>query len=648
MLNIKVVIKKKLIMYMIVIFVVFFLIMIRLFYIHVFMSEFLQEKAYDQQTRNRGIIPKRGMILDRNNNILAESISVNTIYVINSQIKDHVKVAKILSEKLDLNYEDTLRKVNKKLAVQKIKSKVDRKMANEIRNENLDGVIIDEDFKRYYPYSNLASQVIGFCGSDTQGIIGAEVKYDKYLKGAKGNILLPTDVNGKKIGNMSEVRIKPEDGNNLVLTIDSIIQKYAEQVIEKVLEQKQAKRVSIIIMNPQNGEILAMANKPDFDLNNPFELKDKEFGGVWAEISREKRNEILNKRWRNFTINDTYEPGSTFKTITSASALNEKVVSIDDRFYCRGFAIAGDRKIKCWYYPRAHGSETFLEGVKNSCNPVFIETSARLGKDKFYKYLDEFGFREKTGIDLPGEAKGILHNVKKVGPVELAVTSFGQSFQITPLQLVRAASATINGGYLVTPHIGKKIVSNNNIVQKEFVYKKGKSVINKDTSDTMRYILEQVVQDGTGHNAYIPGYRIGGKTATSEKLPRRTGRYISSFLGFAPADNPQIIALVLIDEPQGLYYGGVIAAPVIKEVFENVLPYLGIEPRYSEEELKKEKVKQLKVPLIVGEKVSKCRNNLRRLGFKYKIIGNGNIIIKQFPLPNELINEGEEILIYTD
>ena len=512
--------------------------------------------AYEQQTRDRLISPKRGEIVDRNNNPIATNESVYSISVINSQIEEPEKVASILSEKLELKYEDVLKKVNKKVALERIKTKVDKETADLIRNLNLVGVMIDEDIKRIYPNENMASQVIGFVGKDNQGIIGLEAKYDEYLKGKQGKILTETDSRGIELKNGSQERVAPTNGYTLVTSIDINIQKYAEQTLEKVVEAKGAKRGSIILMNPQNGEIYAMANKPDFNLNEPFTINNDDLKSNWANMSQKDRNNALNQMWRNFSINDTYEPGSTFKVMTSAMGLNEKLITPETHFNCGGGKTVGGRYIKCWRSPRSHGSQTFVQGVQNSCNPVFMEVGEKLGADKFYEYMQIFGFNEKTGVDLPGEAVGIMHKKENVGPVELATMSFGQSFQITPLQLLRAISSVINGGELITPHFGTKIVDENGNIVEELNYKKGRKTISKETSEQMKWILESVVSEGTGNKTYIPGFRIGGKTATSEKLPRRSGKYIASFCAFSPAENPQVIALVLVDEPQGVYYGG--------------------------------------------------------------------------------------------
>ncbi len=558
--------KKKIIFYLIVFQLSFVFIIFRVFFIQYIKAEEYQKMAYEQQTRDRLISPKRGEIVDRNNNVIATNESVYSISVINSQIEEAEKVANILAEKLDLKYDDVLKKVNKKVALERIKTKVDKETADEIRNLNLAGVMVDEDIKRIYPNENMASQVIGFVGKDNQGIIGLESKYDEYLKGKQGKILTETDARGIELKNGIQERVAPTNGYTLVTSLDINIQKYAEQALEKAVEAKGAKKGSIIVMNPQNGEIYAMANEPDFNLNEPFTINNEDLKANWNNMSEKEKNDALNQMWRNFSINDTYEPGSTFKVMTSAMGLEEGIVTPDTHFNCSGGKTVGGRYIKCWRSPRSHGSQTFVEGVQNSCNPVFMEIGEQLGADKFYEYMQIFGFNEKTGVDLPGEAVGIMHKKENVGPVELATMSFGQSFQITPLQLLRAISSVINGGQLITPHFGTKIIDENGNVIEELSYETGRTTVSKETSEQMKSILESVVSEGTGNKAYLPGFRIGGKTATSEKLPRRSGKYIASFSAFAPAENPQVIALVLIDEPQGVYYGGQVCVIIVQRL----------------------------------------------------------------------------------
>lgn len=602
--------------------------------------------TYEQQTRDRLITPNRGSILDRNGVGIAMTETVNAVSVIHAQIKDEEKTAKFLAEQLDLDYKDVLEKVKQRVALVRIKTKVDKEKAMEIRKADLPGIVVDEDVKRVYPYSELAAQVIGFVGKDNQGIIGLEAKYDKYLEGKPGKILTLTDSRGLEVKSEQE-RLSPENGGNLVTSLDVVIQQYAEQTLAKTVEAKQAKSGMIIVLNPQNGEIYAMANYPYFDLNKPFDINIPELATAWDALSEKERNDALNRMWRNTAINDTYEPGSTFKTVTSSAGLEEGVVTPESKFVCNGYYIAGDRKIKCWRYPRTHGPETFVEGVQNSCNPVFMEVAERLGPEKFYEYMIKFGFAEKTGIDLPGEAVGIMHKLENIGPVELATMSFGQSFQITPLQLLRAASAIVNGGNLVTPHVGTKIVDEDGNVLQTFEYEGGKQVISKQTSETMKKILESVVAEGTGNKTYIPGYRIGGKTATSEKLPRRSGKYIASFMSFAPAEDPQVMALVLIDEPKGIYYGGTVAGPVMKELLSNVLPYMGIEVKYNEKELEMEEVQKTQVPILEGLTIQEAKKELQQLNLDCDIKGDGDTITKQVPVEGEYINSKTKVILFT-
>lgn len=640
---------KKRIIFCLSCFLVAFIILFgRVIYIQTVNAEQYQKMAYEQQTRDRLITPKRGEIRDRNNQIIATNESVYSISVINAQIKEAEKVASILSEKLELDYENVLKKVNKRVALERIKTKVDKETADQIRNLNLAGVMVDEDIKRIYPNNNMASQVVGFVGKDNQGIIGLEAKYDNYLKGKQGKILTETDARGVELKNGEQERVAPIDGYNLITSIDITLQKYAEQTLKKVVEVKGAKRGAIILLNPQNGEILAMANEPDFNLNEPFTINDEQLSLNWDNLSNKEKNDALNKMWRNFSINDTYEPGSTFKVMTSAMGLEEKVVTPNSTFNCGGGKEVAGRYIKCWRSPRSHGTETFVQGVQNSCNPVFMEIGEKLGVEKFYEYMDKFGFNEKTGVDLPGEAVGIMHKQEKVGPVELATMSFGQSFQITPLQLLRAISSVINGGELITPHFGLKVVDNEGNIIEEFKYETGERTVSKETSEQMKAILETVVSEGTGNKTYIPGFRIGGKTATSEKLPRRSGKYIASFCAFAPSENPEVIALVLIDEPQGVYYGGQVAGPVMKELLENVLPYLGIEKKYNEKELKMEETKEISVPNLIGLDTNEAKKLLNEAKINFEIEGEGELIRTQFPPPNEIINYNGKIILYTN
>ena len=539
----------------------------RLCYLMIFRSEELSKKALNIEQRERTIKAARGKIYDRNGIVLADNQAVCSVSVIYYQIKEPQKVIKLLSQKLALSEEEVKKKVEKVSSREKIKSNVPKSVADEIREAGLDGVKVDEDYKRYYPFGTLASKVLGFAGADNQGILGIESRYDDVLKGTDGKILTLTDYQGIEIENAAETRVEPVNGNDLYLSVDYNVQCYAQQAAEKVLKAKKAKRVSVILMNPQNGEIYALVSLPEYDLNEPFVLTKA------YEAEGKNQNDKLNDMWRNPVISDSYEPGSTFKIITATAALEERKVTLQDSFFCPGFKIVEDRKIRC-HKTQGHGSETFKQGVMNSCNPVFMEIGARVGAKDMLRYYHKLGLYERTGVDLPGEANSIMHKLDKIGAVELATMSFGQSIQITPLQLMRAVSAGINGGRLVTPHFA---LEKKNPVTKEiteYEYKEKAGAVSKETSQTLREVLEAVVAEGTGKNGQVEGYRVGGKTATSEKLPRRSGKYISSFLGFAPANHPKILGLVLIDEPQGTYYGGVIAAPVMAEIFQNVLPYL--------------------------------------------------------------------------
>ena len=553
---------------------------VRVGYIMLTKDEEYQNKAYEQQTRDRLITPKRGSILDRNGVGMAVTESVSSVSVIHAQIKDKEETATALSEMLELDYDDVLEGIEERVALKRIKTKVDNETAAEIRALELPGVMIDEDIERTYPYCTLAANVIGFVGKDNQGIIGLESKYEEYLKGKAGKILTQTDSKGLRVSDAEE-RVEPISGDNLVTSIDVVIQQYAEQEIKAAVEAKGAKSGLIIVMNPQNGEIYAMANYPTFDLNEPFTINDPELAKAWDTFTSEEKNDYLNRMWRNKAINDTYEPGSTFKVVTASAGLEEGVITPDSPFTCTGSMTVGGRQIKCWRYPRTHGAQTFAQGVRNSCNPVFMQVAERIGADKFHEYMIKFGFNEKTGIDLNGEAVGILHKKDDIGPVELATMSFGQTFQITPIQLLRAAAAVVNGGRLITPHFAVKTIDDDGFTKKVFEWPDDGRAISEETSEKMRAILESVVAEGTGNKAQVDGYRIGGKTATSQKLPRGSGKYIASFMSFAPADKPTVMALVLIDEPQGVYYGGTVAGPVMKDLLSNILPYLNI-PKTAE------------------------------------------------------------------
>ncbi|MDF2595138.1 MAG: hypothetical protein K0R69_1479 [Clostridia bacterium] len=620
----------------------------RLGYVQIIEGKSLQDKALEQHTRDRLIAPTRGIIYDRNLDILAQSGSVATIGVVNAQIKDAESVAKILAEQLQLEYDMVYKKVTKKVAFERIATKVDKQVADQIRQLNLSGVKVDEDSKRFYPYHNLASHTIGFVGKDNQGIVGLEVKYDTYLKGSPGKILMGTDGKGERREEVAEIRIDPSNGNHLVTTMDTTLQQYAEQALEKVVQMKGAKRGAIILLNPQNGEIYALANKPDFDLNEPFQINNEEIAANWTAYTQKEQQEYLNQMWRNFTINDTYEPGSTFKIFTSAIGLEENVVTEESTFNCGGSRVVAGRTIKCWRSPRSHGTQNFVEGVQNSCNPVFMDVAERVGANKFYDAMIKYGFKSKTNIDLPGEAIGILHNKNNIGPVELATMSFGQSFQITPMQLLTGAAALVNGGYMVTPHFGKEIIDDAGNILEVFQYEKGKQIIKEATSERLKKILESVVSDGTGNKSYIPGYRIGGKTATSQKLPRGSGKYIASFLAFAPAENPVIMGLVIIDEPQGVYYGGTVAGPVMKEVLANALPYLKIEPVYNEKELTLDEVRTISVPQFENMKVGEAKALAQKQQIIIQIEGNGDRVKAQFPSASEIINKTSKIILYTE
>ena len=526
-------------------------------------------KAENLHERERDIKAARGKLLDANGTVLATNKSVCTISVIHNQIEEPEKVIEMLVRELGIPEETARKRVEKVSSIERVKTNVAKETGDAIRAYGLSGVKVDEDYKRYYPYGTLASKVLGFTGADNQGILGLEVKYDEYLQGTNGKILTLTDARGIEIENAGESRLEPVNGYDLCLSLDRNIQMYCEQAAKKVCTKKSADSVSVIVMNPQNGELMAMVNYPEFDLNDPFTL----VGDTGESVSAEEKQNLLNKMWRNQCISDTYEPGSTFKIITAAAALEEGVVKLDDAFFCPGYKIVEDRRIRC-ARTTGHGAETFETGIMNSCNPVFMELGERLGAENFVGYFKQFGLLSKTNIDLPGEAGTIMHKTENIGPVELATISFGQSFQITPIQLVTTVSSIINGGTRVTPHFGVSVQDADGNTVKTFSYEMHENICTAETSETMRYLLEKVVSEGTGKNAKIEGFSIGGKTATSQTLPRSDHKYISSFLGFAPADNPQVLVLVVINNPQGIYYGGTIAAPVAKEIFENILPYL--------------------------------------------------------------------------
>lgn len=560
--------KKVMIVFVAVFFIMMFLIG-RLVYLMIFCSEYYGNKAENLHERERDIKAARGKLLDANGTVLATNKSVCTISVIHNQMEEPEKVIAMLVKELGISEETARKRVEKVSSIERVKTNVAKETGDAIRAYGLSGVKVDEDYKRYYPYGTLASKVLGFTGADNQGILGLEVKYDEYLQGTNGKILTLTDARGIEIENAGESRLEPVNGYDLCLSLDYNIQMYCEQAAKKVCTKKSADSVSVIVMNPQNGELMAMVNYPEFDLNDPFTL----VGDTGESVSAEEKQNLLNKMWRNQCISDTYEPGSTFKIITAAAALEEGVVKLDDAFFCPGYKIVEDRRIRC-ARTTGHGAETFETGIMNSCNPVFMELGERLGAENFAGYFKQFGLLSKTNIDLPGEAGTIMHKTENIGPVELATISFGQSFQITPIQLVTTVSSIINGGTRVTPHFGVSVQDADGNTVKTFSYETHENICTAETSETMRYLLEKVVSEGTGKNAKIEGFSIGGKTATSQTLPRSDHKYISSFLGFAPADDPQVLVLVVINNPQGIYYGGTIAAPVAKEIFENILPYL--------------------------------------------------------------------------
>ena len=565
--------KKKILVVFLAAFILILYLIGRLVYLMVFDAEYYQQKAEDLHERERDIKAARGEIIDRSGTVLATNRTVCTISVIHSQIENPEKVIEKLSEFLEMDADQVRKKVEKISSIERIRSNVDKRTGDKIRNLGLAGVKVDEDFKRYYPYNELASKVLGFTGGDNQGIVGLEVKYEKYLKGINGKILTTTDARGIELDGVAEDRLEPEAGNTLRISLDYTMQKYALQMAEKVRTEKQADKVGIILMNPQNGEIYAMVNVPEFDLNQPFMLNNEETG---ENLTDEQRQDALNQMWRNGCINDTYEPGSTFKIITASAGLEEGAVHLTDQFSCPGYKVVEDRRIRC-HKVGGHGAENLVQGIQNSCNPVFIEVGLRIGVDRFFDYFRQFGLMDLTGVDIPGEAGTIMHKKENVGQVELATISFGQSFQITPIQLATTVSALVNGGRRVTPHFGMEVLSAEGKKVKTFRYNAKKHIVSEKTSQTMRKLLESVVAEGSGKNAYVEGYRIGGKTATSQTLPRSANKYISSFVGFAPANDPQILGMCVIYNPQGVYYGGTIAAPVIGKIFENILPYLGIE-----------------------------------------------------------------------
>ena len=542
----------------------------RLFYLMVLSSAYYSDAADELHQRERSIKAKRGRILDAAGNVLADNRTVCTVSVIHNQITDPDAVVRVLSEELSLDEEEVRRKVEKYSSMERIKSNVDKETGDAIRAYRLDGVKVDEDYKRYYPFGSLASKVLGFTGADNQGIVGLEVKYEEYLQGEPGTILTVTDARGIEVEEQGESRLEPVDGDDLYISMDLNIQQYAAQLAEQVMAAKEAESVSILVMKPDNGEILAMVNVPEFDLNDPFTLPE---GTDTQGLSEKEKQDLLNQMWRNPCVSDTYEPGSVFKTVTASAALEAGAVTLEDTFHCPGYVMVEDRRIRC-HKVTGHGTQTFVEATMNSCNPAFVTVGLRLGAESFCHYFEQFNLMERSGVDLPGEAGTIMHKEEDIGAVELATISFGQSFQVTPIRLAATVSSLINGGKAVTPHFGVQTVDAEGNVTQRFAYPAETGVVSEDTSEKLRYMLEQVVENGGGHNGYVEGYRVGGKTATSQTLPRGTGRYIASFLGFAPADNPRVLAMAIITNPQGTYYGGQVAAPVVRQLFENILPYL--------------------------------------------------------------------------
>ncbi|MBR6400632.1 MAG: PASTA domain-containing protein [Firmicutes bacterium] len=598
----------------------------------------LVKRAYDNQTRDRLISPRRGNITDRNGTVLAGTQTAAAISVIHAQVVDEERTARELSQALGLDYGEVLEKVQKRVALVRIKDKVDAETAESIRALGLDGVMIDEDIKRVYPFGETAAQVLGFVGRDNQGVTGLEARYDSILRGEKGRLMTYTKANGTEIPNLPGQRQAPKNGCDLITTIDVNIQRYAEQLIKNTVTVKQAKSGLIIVMDPRNGEIYAMANYPSFDPNDPYTIDT----ALWGDTGAKSKNDALNRMWRNFAINDTYEPGSTFKVVTSAAGLEEKVVHPNDTFECNAGRNVADRRIKCWRAPRSHGTQTFVQGVQNSCNPVFIDVAARLGGERFYDYMIKYGFDKKTGVDLPGEAVGIMHKREDITPLDTAVMSFGQGFQITPLQLVCAVAATVNGGTRITPHFARAVKGGDKT--SDIVYGAGERIISAETSDTMRGILESVVASGTGSKTYIPGMRIGGKTATSQKLPRGSGKYIASFCAFAPAESPRAIALVLINEPQGVYYGGQVAGPVMQQLLGNILPYMGISASYNDTE---SKFAPVRAENYIGMTVGEAKQRLEKQKINVQTVGDGDVVTAQLPAPDEFINPESKIILYT-
>ncbi len=631
--------RKKILVFFSIVLIVMVILVVRICYLMVVDSKYYEELATELHERERSIKAARGRILDANGVVLADNKTVCTISVIHSQIEDKELVIDVLCKELGLSEETVRKRVEKVSSIERVKTNVDKEIGDRIRSYKLAGVKVDEDFKRTYPFGELASRVLGFTGSDNQGIIGLEVEYEDYLKGENGMILTLTDAKGIEIDDAGERRIEAVDGNDLCISLDSNIQQYVQQAAEKVLEKKSADHVSVIVMKPDNGEILAMVNAPEFDLNDPFTLPE----GV--AFTEENKQELLNQMWRNPCISDTYEPGSIFKIFTASAAFEAGVVSYEDNFSCPGFAIVEDRKIRC-HKIAGHGGETFLQGLMNSCNPVFINVGARLGVDSFFSYFDKMGLTRKTGVDLPGEAGTIMHKKENVGAVELATMSFGQSFQISPIQVATMVATVVNGGNRITPHFGVEVKNSEGKVVKTFSYPVEEGVVSEETVEKMRYGLEMVVAEGGGNKAYIPGYHIGGKTATSQTLPRGSGKYIAAFTGFAPADNPEIMVLIVIHHPQGIYYGGTIAAPVAKEIFENVLPYLGLVQECSEEEIEEYHMNTFSMPDFLNLEKGDADKLAEENGISITYMGGEGKVIDQFPLAGEEIKENSTIILY--
>ncbi|WPX09544.1 stage V sporulation protein D [Anaerocellum danielii] len=644
-------IKKRILFVMAVFFLSFVLLVGRLFYLQLIKGEELKKRAFSQWTRERLVAPKRGSIVDRNGKILAMSITAETVVASLNQIKDKEWTAKVLSGILNIDYQEILKKLNTKgVSDIYIARNIDREKADRIRKYALPGIYLTGGTKRVYPNGNFLAQVLGFTGIDDQGLSGLELYYDKYLRGKPGAISAQTDASGRAAPFSEEFFKKPVDGYDLMLTIDETIQHFAEKYAQKALYDNKAKSVTIIVEKVKTGEILAMTSKPDFDPNKPFELIYKDRFPDFDKLSQAEKNKIIQSMWRNRALTDTYEPGSTFKIVTAAAGLEEGVVNENSQFYCRGYVKVANAILKCWRYYNPHGSENFVEGVQNSCNPVFIEVGQRLGKEKFYKYINLFGFGQKTGIDLPGEAKGIIQPLNKVGPVELATISFGQGISATPIQVISMINTVANDGVWVQPHVAKAIYDKDKKLVKSFDTPQKRRVLDQNVAQRLKIILQSVVTNGTGHNAYLLGYKVAGKTGTSQKYDKTSKRYIASFGGFAPADSPEVSVLVIIDEPDpSLYYGGLIAAPVARDLLNDILRYLDIQPQYTAEELKQiEFYKEYIVPNTIGMNVEDAKKEINNNKFNAKVIGNGNKVIDQVPKAGFMLKEGSTIILFTE